>query len=152
MTKKKWTVAAVTAVCLIALILVLSLHVGVAGEPWTAGGSVCVSWDKQALRRADKVVLAVGEKTYTITDADLVRALAQDTLAGTHNDYCCARAEDGWMEIYRGDCLLRRMRYIANHDAFAYEADGSHWVLFGEEGHAFLSNDTAERLKSVVGQ
>ena len=151
MTKKRWTVAAVTAVCLIALIWVMSLHVGVDGEPWTAGGSVCVSWDKRALRRADKIVLAVGEKTYTITDADLVRALAEDTLAGTHTDYCCARAEDGWMEIYRGDRLLRRMRYIANHDAFAYEADGSHWVLFGEEGHAFLSADTVEMLKEAIG-
>lgn len=150
LTKKKRIAFATTAVCLIALILVLVLHVGVAGEPWMAGGSVCVSWDKWALLRADKIVLAVDGETYTITNADLVRAIAEDTLAGTYTDYCCAQEDDGWMEIYRGDRLLRRMRYISNHDAFAYEADGTHWVLFGNEGHAFLSKDTAKKLKAVT--
>ena len=45
----------------------------------------------------------------------------------------------------------RRMHYIANHDAFAYEADSTRLVLFGEEGHAFLSKDMGEKLHEIIG-
>jgi hypothetical protein len=134
-------------VCLgLALLLVLFLNVSISGAPHMAGGAICISFDKWDMLRADKIIISCHGKTYTVTDPAFIRAFTQETLAGTYSDYCCANLNDGWVEIYRGDRLLRRMRYIANHDAFAYEADAAHWVLFGEEGHAFLTKETWEQL------
>lgn len=115
-----------------------------------AGGAVCISFDKWDMLRADKIIIGYRGETYTVTDPAFVQAFSQETLAGTYSDYCCSNLDDGWVEIYRGNRLLRRMRYIANHEAFAYEADVAHWVLFGEEGHAFLSRDMWEKLHEII--
>ena len=116
-----------------------------------AGGGVCVSFDKWNLMRSDKIVLEVSGEVYTITDEDLIRSISKESVAGTYSDYCCAHSPDGWMEIYRGDCLLRRMDYVSNHGALAYDADITHWVFFGEKGHAFLSNETRQKLETIIG-
>lgn len=139
------------SVCLI-LIIILFLNVSINGKPFDAGGTICISFDKWDMMRADKIVFAVGGETYTVTDAEFIRAFSQETLAGTFHEYCCSNLNEGRVEIYRGERLLRRMRYIANHDAFAYEADITHWVLFGKEGHAFLSKDMWEKLHSIIGR
>ena len=112
---------------------------------------MCISFDKWDMLRADRIVFCHQGETYTITDPSFVQTFSQETLSGTYSEYCCSRLDDGWVEIYRGDRLLRRMRYIENHDAFAYEADAAHWVLFGEEGHAFLSRNTAKKLHELIG-
>ena len=116
-----------------------------------AGGAVCISFDKWDMVRADKVVISFCGETYTITEPEFVREFSRETLSGTYSEYCCSHFDDGWVEIYRGDRLLRRMRYIANHDAFAYEADFAHLVLFGEEGHAFLSVGMRDKLREIIG-
>ena len=115
-----------------------------------AGGAVCVSFDKWDMMRADKIILQYRGETYVVTDLEFVRAFCSETFAGTYSEYCCSNLDDGWVEIYRGDRLLRRMRYIANHGAFAYEADMAHWVLFGKEGHAFLSGDLDQKLQEII--
>ena len=114
-----------------------------------AGGAVCISFDKWDMLRADKIIIDYGGELYTVTDPEFIQAFSKETLVGTYSEYCCSNLNDGWVEIYRGDRLLRRMRYIANHDAFAYEADLTHWVLFGKEGHAFLSKDMWEKLHEM---
>ena len=150
--KKKWIVLSLVILCsLLIIVVVLSQFVSIAGEPWMAGGAVCISFDKWDMLRADKIVIGYGGETYTVTDPEFVRMFSQETLSGTYSDYCCANLNEGWAEIYRGERLLRRMRYIANHDAFAYEADMAHWVLFGEEGHAFLSGTMQQKLREILG-
>lgn len=147
--KKKKIILGLVCLCLI-LLIALSLNVSISGEPWMAGGAVCISFDKWDMLRADKIIIGYRGKTYTVTDPAFVQAFSQETLAGTYSDYCCSNLEDGWVEIYRGDRLVRRMRYIANHEAFAYEADLTHWVLFGKEGHAFLSRAVWEKLREII--
>lgn len=140
-------------IVLVLVLLILFLNVGINGSPWDAGGCVSISFDKWDMMTADKVVIWVGEEQYTTTDASFIRALAYDSLAGTFSEYCCSHLDyDMWVEIYKGDRLVRRMRWIENHDSLAYEADPTHWVLFGEEGHAFLSRDVWERLHGIIGK
>ncbi len=147
--KKKWI-----RICLISLTLILLivsfLCISISGEPLMAGGAVCISFDKWDMLRADKIIIDYGGELYTVTDPEFVQAFSKETLVGTYSEYCCSNLNDGWVEIYRGDRLLRRMRYIGNHDAFAYEADLTHWVLFGKEGHAFLSKDMWEKLHEII--
>ena len=147
--EKKKIMIALVSLCLI-LLITLSQNISISGKPWMAGGSVCISFDKWDMLRADKIIIGYCGKTYTVTDPEFVQAFSQETLAGTYSEYCCSNLDDGWVEIYRGNRLLRRMRYIANHEAFAYEADVAHWVLFGEEGHAFLSRDMWEKLHEII--
>ena len=153
LTKKRKIVLVLIGLLLVALVAVMLLCVSVAGEPWMAGGCVSISWDKAVMRQADKMLFHVDGVTYTITDPALVQSVAEETLAGTYTDYCCAHLDSGWMEIYRGDRLLRRMRYVGgSHDTFAYEADWGHWVLFGDESHATLSRETADALYAIIGK
>ena len=148
--KKKWIIFSLVSLCLI-LLIALSLSVRISGEPGMAGGAVCVSFDKWDMLRADKIIIGYRGQIYTVTDPAFVQAFSQETLAATYSAYCCSNSDDGWVEIYRGNRLLRRMRYIANHEAFAYEADAAHWVLFGKEGHAFLSQNTWKKLREIIG-
>lgn len=147
--KKKKIIIGLVCLCLI-LLIALPLNVSISGEPWMAGGAVCISFDKWDMLRADKIIIGYRGKTYTVTDPEFVQSFSKETLAGTYSDYCCSNLDDGWVEIYRGDRLVRRMRYIANHEAFAYEGDLTHWVLFGKEGHAFLSRDVWEKLREII--
>ena len=148
--KKKRIMIGLVSLCLI-LMIILPLNVGISGEPLDAGGTVCISFDKWDMLRADKLIIGFDGETYTVTDLEFIRAFSKETLAGTHSEYCCSNLNEGWVEVYRGDRMVRRMRYIANHEAFAYEADITHWVLFGKEGHAFLSRDTWEKLQEIIG-
>lgn len=150
MSRRRWIMGALVSLCLI-LLAALFLNVSISGEPGMAGGAVCISFDKWDMLRSDKIVIGYRGETYTVTDPVFVRSFARETLTGTYSEYCCSNLNDGWVEIYRGDRLLRRMRYIANHEALAYEADAAHWVLFGEEGHAFLSKSVWEALHEIIG-
>lgn len=148
---QKWELLVILALLLLALILIP--NVSIASGLKDAGGCVSVSFDKWDMMNADKLVIKIGAAEYTTTDTDFIRQFAQETVAGTHTDYCCANTEyDKWIEIYKGDRLVRRMRWIQNHDAIAYEADAGHWVLFGDEGHSFLSNDVRRKLYEMIGK
>lgn len=148
--RKKKRMIVLLSLCLI-LLPAFFLCVSISADPLMAGGAVCISFDKWDMLRADKIIIGYSGQTYTVTDPAFIRAFSQETLSGTYHEYCCSHQDDGWVEIYRGDRLLRRMRYIANHEAFAYEADAAHWVLFGKEGHAFLSQSTWEQLHEIIG-
>ena len=147
--KKSWIKIGLLGFCSV-LVIASLLCVGISGEPLDAGGAVCISFDKLDMLRADKLIFGFNGKTYTITDPDFIKSFCKETLAGTHQSYCCSDLDEGWIEIYRGERLVRRMRCIANHQAFAYEADLAHWVLFGKEGHAFLPRDIWEELQEFT--
>ena len=151
MTDRKKKLVKILCLCAgIALVTLLACNVSINGDPTSAGGCVCISFDKWDMLRADKVVVHFQGQTYTVTDPNFVRSFAGDTLAGTYTDYCCAILDDGWVEIYRGDRLIRHMRFIDNHGALAYKADALHWVLFGDEGHAFLSQEMDKQLRQLI--
>ena len=135
---------------LVLALLRLILNIGFNGAPLESGGCVCVSFDKWNMLTADRLVLCVGNKQYESADTALIRSVAWESAAGTHNEYCCSHLDDGWIEIYKGDHLIRRMRWIRNHGSLAYEADPGHWVLFGDEAHAFLSEDVCAKLEAII--
>ena len=147
--KKKITVISLLSLFLI-LLIILPLTVSISGEPWMAGGAVCISFDKWDMLRADKIIIHYHDTTYTVTDPEFIKAFSKETLSGTYSDHCCSQQDDGWVKIYRGDRLVRHMRYIANHDAFVYESDLTHWVFFGNEGHAFLSENMRGKLREIT--
>ena len=150
--KTKIVIAGLVILCAISLIAFCALNVGIAGEPGMAGGCVCVSFDKWDMDRADKIVFEFSGGTSTVTDPELIRAFCNETLAGTYSDYCCAHEQDPNIEIqiYRQDRLIRSMRYVENHDAVVYNADSAHWVLFGDEGHAFLSYELRRHIRQLM--
>lgn len=115
-----------------------------------AGGCLSVSFDKWAMTHADRLVVFDGKKEVTITDRDFLRSFGKETASGSHKEYCCAGDKGAWAELYKGGQLVRKLRYIPNHDAFAYEADLAHWVLFGAEGHSFLSNELRHQLSDYL--
>ena len=149
--RRKIRIAIMICSCLVIFIAVSTRFVGIDANLKMAGGGLCISFDKWDMERANKIVVQVGDENYTLTDLELVRAIARESVAGTYSDYCCAHSPDGWMEIYRGDKLLRRMDFMSNHGGLAYDADASHWVLFGEQGHAFLSKETRDNLEKIIG-
>ena len=150
MTGKRWIGLGIGLIFAAAIVL-LSLNVSIAQDIAMAGGCISVSFDKWDMRRADKMVVTCKGAQYVSEDTEFVRDFAEGTLAGTMTDYCCAKENYATVEIYRGDRLLRRYRYVENHDAFAYEADGTHWVLFGEESHAFVSGETIRQFRRMLG-
>lgn len=135
----------ITVVAVLLLVLNVSLDCSL-----DAGGCLSVSFDKWAMTHADRLVVFDGHKEVTITDRDFLRSFGKEVASGSLKDYCCAREEGAWAELYRGDRLVRRLRFIPNHDAFAYEADFCHWVLFGGEGHSFLSDDLRHQLSDYL--
>ena len=151
-TPKKKLIKAICLCVGILLITLLAFHVSIDCDPYSAGGCVCISFDKWDMLHADKLVIEFQGETHTITDLSFIRRFTRDTLAGTYTDYCCANLSDGSVQIYRGDRLIRDMRFIENHGAFAYKADSLHWVLFGDEGHAFLSHETDQQLRQLIKQ
>ena len=144
--KKMWRILPVAMVA-----AVLLLNVSIAGEPEMAGGCVCISFDKWDMLRADKIVITYRGQTHTVTDPNFVLGFTQGTMAGTYSDYCCANLQEGRIEIYRGDRLLRTMRYVENHDAFVYDEDATRWVLGGGEGHVFLTGWVRDEFRRLVG-
>ena len=140
--KKKWIIIAI-------VLLILLLNVDIAGRPEMAGGCVCVSFDRWDMLQADKIVIEFRGQTHTVTDRNFILGFTQATMAGTYSDYCCANLQEGRIDIYRGDTLLRSMRYVENHDAVVYDEDASRWVLGGEEGHVFLTGWVKDELRKL---
>lgn len=149
--KEKWMKRIGTLLILAAVITLLCVNVSIGQDIAMAGGCVSISFDKWDMLRADKLVVTCKGQQYVSEDTDFVRSFAEATLSGTMTDYCCAKENYATVEIYRGERLLRRYRYIENHDAFAYEGDMSHWVLFGKEAHAFVSGKTIDQFRQMLG-
>ena len=142
----------VLAICL-CIAVFLFLNVAIAGGWKTDHSALCISFDKWDMMTADKVVIWDGPDQYTVTDPEFVRQITRETTVAEYNEqYCCASETGGWIEIYKGDRLVRRMRWVTSHSNVAYEADLLHWVFFGKEGHASLSNELREKLNELTGK
>ena len=148
--KKKRLIQLVIGLC---IGIFLFLNVGIAGGWKTDHSAICISFDKWAMMTADKVLIWNDGTLYTITDPDFVRQITRETTVAEYNEqYCCASETGGLIEIYKGDRLIRRMRWATGHSMVAYDADLLHWVFFGKEGHASLSRELIEKLNELTGQ
>ena len=75
---KKWIILGLVVLCsMLTITLVLTQCVSITGEPWMAGGAVCISFDKWDMVRADKVVISFCGETYTITEPEFVREFSR---------------------------------------------------------------------------
>ena len=146
--KRKWLCI---VLLLAAVVAFLWLNVSIDHDITMAGGCVSISFDKWNMRRADKMVVTCKGQQYVSEDIAFVQSFAEATLSGTYTEYCCSNENYATVEIYRGDRLLRRYRYVENHDAFAYEGDWTHWVLFGKEAHAFVNGETIDQFRQLLG-
>lgn len=116
-----------------------------------AGGCVAVVFDKHKVKNADRIVLRDGDTVITLTDPTLVRDLASEFVVANRSGLC-GYYWDRWMEIYRGDRLVRNIHWNAHDDLVtAYEADAGHWVLFGgDKGQIQLSDETIDTINALI--
>ncbi len=144
--KKKLILWGSVALC---LCLVFALFVGIRVAPYEC---ITVVFDKFSMKDADRVVIRVGSAAYEVTDRALVDEITDATLYAERWGQCCDENTDRWIEVYRGENLVRRMRWEANHDSvLVYEPDGGHWILGTQEpGQAYLSEELMERLEAVL--
>jgi hypothetical protein len=116
------------------LIVYPLLNVGFHFNLFDSGGCIAIVYDKAAMRAADKVVLCVGEDRYDITDAALVSWITEEAMAATHTHLRFHEHTDRWIEIYRGETLVRRMRWAECADptgVFVYQEDEKHPIIHG---------------------
>lgn len=142
-------------VCLAAavvLIVLPAVSAAVSMNPSDNGGCFSVAFDKAAMRSADRAVICVNEERYEISDPALVREIADQTLAATNTDLRHPNTER-WIELYRGDRLIRRMRWEDNHGGIVvYEADWLHWVFPSDsgEGLVYPSEELLAQLNALI--
>lgn len=122
-----------------------------------SGGCIALVYDKAAMRAADKVVLCVGENRYDITDVFLVHWITEETMVATHTALRYVSSTDRWIEIYRGETLVRRMQWadcVDETGVFVYQEDSAHPIYSGyvgpEEGMIFPSKRLAEKLNAII--
>ncbi len=148
----KWKIG--VGIGLVCLLVFLLVNAAVEANPWDSGGCFSVTFDKLAMATADRAVIVVGEERYEISDIQLVRDITEQTMCATNTDLCCSSRGNRWIEIYRGESLVRRMRWEEFHDSvIVYEADLTHWVFPSSDGHGLvsLSDELLAELKAVIG-
>ena len=152
---KKRILVGLSLLTVIALAVWSSLCVAVRCTSFTeAGGCTAVVFDKHKVRQADRIVLREGEKVVTITDPETVRQLASSFVVANRNALC-GYYMDRWMEIYRGDTLVRRIHWN-DHDELVtvYTPDATHWVFLprNDVGQIYLSEETVQTILSLLSE
>ena len=147
--KRLWIIAACITVC--AVTAALLCCVACRATVNEGGGCVAVVFDKHEVRNADRIVLQDGDTVITLTDSTQVRALASEFVVANRSGLC-GYYRDRWMEIYRGDKLVRNIHWNDHDDLVTvYEADAGHWVLFGsDKGQIQLSDEMEERINTLI--
>ncbi len=156
-TSKKWILRYMIVLVLAALAVYRMFNIGIRCNPFDSGGCIAIVYDKAAMRAADKVVLCVGEDRYEITNLFWVHWITEETMVATHTCLRYSPTTDRWIEIYRGDTLVRRMQWATCVDetgVFVYQEDSTHQIYSGytgpEEGMIFTSKILAEKLNAII--
>ena len=143
---------------LTAVLLFFSLYAEV--RMTISGQGKCFSvafFETQKMAAADRIVIKGNGKEITITDTEVVRELAEQTTVATHANLGCA--EDRQIEVYRGNKLIRSMKWgSCCHAVKVYETDVSHWLfsptdlenLNRNSGWVFLSNEMVDTLNALL--
>ena len=147
--KRLWIIFTCIAVCAVTAALLCCVACRVTANE--AGGCVAVVFDKWQMRHADRIVLRDGDTVITLTDPTLVRDLVSEFVVANRSGLC-GYYRDRWMEIYRGDKLVRNVHWNDHDDLVtAYEADATHWVFFGtKNGQIQLSADMVETINTLL--
>ena len=148
----------IMAICMLFILLIVfvsqfaAIHVdNIFGE---AGSCISVALDKNAMQKADKVVLYAAAKSVTVTDEMLIKEISDELQVANCTDLCGAK-RDWWIEIYDGDQLIRRMRWEDCHELVeVYTADSTHWVWPSTTkiGQAALSDALKAKLYQLIDE
>lgn len=152
--KKKHKIVIVITMC-IALLLLLGLfvaNVAICINPFDSGGCISVAFDKLLMLTADRVVIRVEGSSYETTDPELIRLITSETQVATNTDLRYPKT-DRWIDIYRGDALIRSMRWSDSLDTIiVYHADSTHWVFPSYEGDGIIlpSTELINKLIEII--
>ena len=139
--------------CLVIVCLLMLIHVDVCFNTRDGGGCISVTFDKLQMMNADRAVIRVGDKSYEITDDELIRQITAETRVATNTDLCNHNT-DRWIDIYCGDTLIRSMMWENNHDGIiVYHADICHWVIPSDSGLGIVypSEALLQKLEEIIG-
>ena len=124
------------------------------------GPGKCVSiapFGKLEVMGIDKAVITVGGVSVTVTDANLLSRIVDETKVATHS-YTCTHdnMKDRCIDLYRGDKLVRSMKWYECQDAVrVYDVDLTHWIFpelgagVAEAGYAELSRELVKELNGL---
>ncbi len=154
---KKWILRYMIVLVLAALAVYRVFNIGIRCTLFDSGGCIAIVYDKAAMRAADKVVLCVGEDRYDITNVFLVHWITEETMVATHTGLRYYSHIDRWIEIYRGETLVRRMQWadcLYETGVFVYQEDSTHPIYSGnvdpEDGMIFPSKLLVEKLNAII--
>lgn len=145
---RKWILLA----CLAGICLLLLMNTAVCFNTQDGGGCISVAFDKLPMMIADRAVIRVGEKSYEVTDTQLVRQITSETRVATNTDLCNHKV-DRWIDIYCGDTLIRSMMWEDYHDGIVvYHAGIFHWVIPSDSGLGIVypSDELLQKLEEVI--
>ena len=137
-------------------IVLLFLNVSIKNNLSMAGGCVSIVLDKWSMLTADKVVISIDNKSYTITDKRIIRKVTKETMVATYHSVCYFPPEDEvymWIDVYKKNNLVRSMQWGEHCEIVkVFEIDATHWILFGNgrEGFVYLSDELVKELKGFV--
>ena len=101
----------------------------------------------------DRAVVTVDGESVTVTDAQLLGRIVDETTVATVADICdgCC-LKDRTIDLYRGDKLVRSMKWIDGHDnVLVYKADLTHWMFppSAKAGRVILSKELVSALEAL---
>lgn len=143
---------------LVALFAYRMFNIAIRCTLFDSGGCIAIVYDKAAMRAADKVVLCVGEDRYEIANAFWVHWITEETMVATHTRLRYSPTTDRWIEIYRGETLVRRIQWATCVDetgVFVYKEDSTHPIYSvdptgPEDGMIFPSKLLVEKLNAII--
>lgn len=146
--------AIIIIISVLLVLLVLYLNISIHFN-FGNGSCVSITMDKLPMLFADKVVIRVEEKSYVITDSDLIRDITSETMCATHSDLRCMQT-DRWIDVYCKGKLIRSMRWDGLHNAvivYHHDPGSLHWVFLSDsgEGMVFLSKELTAKLNRITG-
>lgn len=136
------------------VLLLLLTNVGISINPGDNGGCISVTFDKLPMLLAQKAILCVDGEQYDVSDTKLVREIVRESVVATNTDLRYVNTER-WIDIYCGNCLVRRIHWITgDYPMFiVYNASPIHWIFFSNDGDGivFPSDKLINNLESVIG-
>lgn len=136
-------------------LLLLAINIGISFNPSDNGGCISVTFDKLPMLLAQKAILRMGDKTYSITDVKLVHEIVSETIVATNTDLRYAET-DRWIDIYCGNFIVRKIHWLGRHDTphmfIVYNTSPIHWILFSKDGDGivFPSDGLIAHLEKIV--
>ena len=141
----------IIAICLILLFHVCAIHIVNVGDYLSC---TSVAFDKHRMSAVDRIELynSQTEKSRTITDRIVIRALIKETTVATCAGIQCPK--DIEIKLYDGNDLVRVMYCGDDYTKVkVYDADGIHWILHtytgATDGYVLLSNSLQQLLLSL---